>query len=67
MDNISLLCKAIKAEMKRRDLSPQDLATLAGVSFSAIYRWFNGENAPNTDTITKLLDALKLRLSVTSR
>lgn len=64
MAQLSPVVKAIEAEMKRREISTMDLAAECGLSFSTLYRIFDGTTTPNLETLLLMLDAVKLKIIV---
>lgn len=67
MENLSPLIKTIKAEMKRQEMSVQQLATHSGISFQSAYRIFNGECTPHLNNVEAMVKTLKLKISVEAR
>lgn len=62
MGNIkNLLGKRIKEIRKKRGLTQEKLAELAGIEIPSLSNIENGKNYPNNDTLEKLSDALSLR------
>ena len=62
MGNIkSLLGKRIKEIRKKRGLTQEKLAELAGIETPSLSNIENGKNYPNNETLEKLSDALKIR------
>ncbi len=60
---LSPVLKALKDEMEQRELSIQQLATLADVSFSNLYDIFRGDKNPTIETIEKVARALKMKVT----
>ena len=50
----------IKREREKQKLNVVGLAEKAGITFQALYKIENGQNAPRVDTIIKLAEALKV-------
>lgn len=62
MGNIkSLLGKRIKEIRKKRGLTQEKLAELAGIETPSLSNIENDKNYPNNETLEKLSDALKIR------
>lgn len=62
MGNIkSLLGKRIKEIRKKRGLTQEKLAELAGIETPSLSNIENGKNYTNNETLEKLSDALKIR------
>lgn len=62
MGNIkSLLGKRIKEIRKKRGLTQEKLAELAGIETPSLSNIENSKNYPNNETLEKLSDALKIR------
>lgn len=62
MGNIkSLLGKRIKEIRKKRGLTQEKLAELAGIETPSLSNIENAKNYPNNETLEKLSDALKIR------
>lgn len=62
MENVSPVIKSIKAEMKRQEMSVQDLAAQAGIAFQSVYRIFNGESVPHLANVEAMAKALKMKI-----
>ncbi len=61
MGNIKhLLGKRIKEIRKRRGLTQEKLAELAGIEIPSLSNIENGKNYPNNDTLEKISDALSV-------
>lgn len=62
MSDVSPIIQVLKDEMERRELSVQQLAKLAGLSYVNLYAVFAGESSPKLKTIEKLAKVLKIRV-----
>lgn len=60
------LAVAIKDARQKRGLSVYALAKLSGVSCTHLYAIEAGKKSPSLDVLSKLADALGLRIEVTS-
>jgi transcriptional regulator with XRE-family HTH domain len=56
------LCDAIYNEMKRQELTQNDLAGLMQVDKSLVSRWLSGVHFMNVETLYKLEDILKISI-----
>lgn len=62
MGNIkNLLGKRIKEIRKKRNLTQEKLAELAGIEIPSLSNIENGKNYPNNETLEKLSEALQVR------
>ncbi len=62
MGNIkNLLGKRIKEIRKKRNLTQEKLAELAGIETPSLSNIENGKNYPNNETLEKLSEALQVR------
>jgi len=60
------ISKAIKSEMKNKNVSIRGLAEKIGMKHPQIIRVTNGENY-NIDTLFKILDGLDLEIEIKSK
>jgi len=57
----------IKAEMRKRRITQQELAELAGVSEPCIFRLLAGKSKPKYETVQRVLHALGYELRTRKR
>ena len=67
METVSPVIKTIKAEMKRQEMSVQDLAHRSHTSFQNLYQIFRGDYAPNFALVEAMAKVLKLKIGVTTK
>lgn len=63
-ESISPTVQALKAEMKRQEMSMSELAQRSKMELSTVYRVFNGERSPNLKTIEDMAAALDMKVTL---
>ena len=58
------ICKKVKLERIKRDLSQQELALRANVDKNTIWKIETGQTSPTVNTLEKIANALKIDFSV---
>ena len=58
------ICKKIKLERIKRDLSQQELALLANVDKNTIWKIETGQTSPTINTLEKIANALKIDFAI---
>lgn len=58
------ICKKIKLERIKRDLSQQELALLADVDKNTIWKIETGQISPTINTLEKIANALQIDFSI---
>jgi HTH-type transcriptional regulator/antitoxin HipB len=64
METDAVIREAIRAEMKKRNLTQQQLADMMGVQQSSIARLLSGKRSKQPSMLLKILDTLGLELKV---
>lgn len=60
----SVLAHRLRAEMRRRKITQEDLAELIGVNPVTLSRWMNGHAAPDDANLKRISELLTPRVSV---
>lgn len=64
IENVSHVAQTLKTEREKQKLSVYQLAKDTGINRTVIHRIENGTSAPGTDTLIKILTALKCELCI---
>jgi probable addiction module antidote protein len=64
-DNLAMICQAVGEVLRLYNIS--EIAKLAGMQRTSLYRAFGGQQSPNLSTVLRVLTAMGFRLTVAQR
>lgn len=60
MDDLNKFKDRLNEALTLRDMTPQQLADASGLHFTTVYRYLNGLRKPNSNSIERMANALRV-------